>query len=116
MMRGGGELYEPIFFVGRGGRGGGFFAVRVCPAALFFMTKFRRVQARAIFRGSTFPDVLCRDEQVVGRSERAVADLFAGARAAAPCVLFLDQVSCHRPALPRVPTNEMQSIARRTRC
>lgn len=31
-------------------------------------------------------------EKVIGRSERNVSDLFAAARAAAPCVLFLDQV------------------------
>jgi SpoVK/Ycf46/Vps4 family AAA+-type ATPase len=30
--------------------------------------------------------------QVVGRSEAAVARLFAAARAAAPCILFLDQI------------------------
>lgn len=32
------------------------------------------------------------DDQVVGRSERAVSDLFAAARAAAAWILFLDQV------------------------
>lgn len=54
------------------------------------------IQAHAISR-LKFP--LHHDEQVVGRSERAVADLFAAARAAAPCVLFLDQVSHHPPYL-----------------
>lgn len=41
-----------------------------------------------------------RVRQVVGRSERSVSELFAAARAAAPCILFLDQVQwmqCRQP-------------------
>lgn len=38
------------------------------------------------------PPIAAIGVQVVGRSERSVSALFAAVRAAAPCVLFLDQV------------------------
>ncbi|CAM9282320.1 unnamed protein product [Ectocarpus fasciculatus] len=57
-------------------------------------TSVARALAAEVEGAANFLEVRCSDlvDKVVGRSERNVSDLFAAARAAAPCVLFLDQV------------------------
>ncbi|CBN76578.1 cell division control protein [Ectocarpus siliculosus] len=57
-------------------------------------TSVARALAAEVEGVANFLEVRCSDlvDKVVGRSERNVSDLFAAARAAAPCVLFLDQV------------------------
>jgi ATP-dependent 26S proteasome regulatory subunit len=50
--------------------------------------------AAAAAQHANFIPVQCTEliDKVVGRSEAAVSRLFAAARAAAPCLLFLDQI------------------------
>ncbi|CAM9473420.1 unnamed protein product [Ectocarpus sp. 4 AP-2014] len=57
-------------------------------------TSVARALAAEVEGVANFLEVRCSDlvDKVVGRSERNVSDLFVAARAAAPCVLFLDQV------------------------
>ncbi|CAM9283008.1 unnamed protein product [Choristocarpus tenellus] len=57
-------------------------------------TSMARALAREARGLANFLHVQCTDlvDKVVGRSERSVSELFAAARAAAPCILFLDQV------------------------
>ncbi|CAM9351874.1 unnamed protein product, partial [Hapterophycus canaliculatus] len=57
-------------------------------------TSVARALAAEVRGLANFLEVRCSDlvDKVVGRSERNVSDLFAAARVAAPCILFLDQV------------------------